>query len=135
MLCPSCQRPIESVTEAQCPHCGAKLMGRSSGVVKSSVILISAGGLDGVYRSVEEVPLALRGKLQKTTNGLNSATILIADRRGRTELARALRRIPRGTSENSRSGQFLTQAQYRWISWAVCFLALLLIYVVLTKTG
>ena len=35
-----------------------------------------------VYRSVEEVPDPLKRQLLRSTNGLNSATIVIADRRG-----------------------------------------------------
>jgi hypothetical protein len=47
-----------------------------------------------VYRSVEEVPARLRSQLVKSTNGTNSATILIADRRGRQEIARTMRSLP-----------------------------------------
>jgi hypothetical protein len=43
---------------------------------------------------VEEVPTRLRTKLLKSTNGANSATILIADRRGRREIAKAMRSLP-----------------------------------------
>ena len=39
---------------------------------------------------MEEVPPPLRRKLIETTNSANSATILIADKRGREELVRAL---------------------------------------------
>jgi hypothetical protein len=56
--------------------------------------LISAGGNEGIYRSVDEVPARLRTKLIKSTNGTNSATILIADRKGRKELAKAMRNLP-----------------------------------------
>jgi hypothetical protein len=38
----------------------------------------------------------LRRKLRETTSGLNSATILIADKRGREELVRALQTRPGG---------------------------------------
>jgi len=62
--------------------------------MKSSTILISAGETDAVYRSVKEVPPPLRRQLLKSTNGLNSATILIADRRGREEIARAIQNLP-----------------------------------------
>ena len=47
-----------------------------------------------MYRSVEEVPARLRSRLVKSTNGSNSATILIADRRGRQEIARTMRSLP-----------------------------------------
>ena len=77
-----------------CPHCGEPQPLSKSGVLKSSTILISAGDTDAVYRSVKEVPAQLRRKLLKSTNGLNSATILIADRKGREEIARAIRNLP-----------------------------------------
>ncbi len=59
-----------------------------------STVLISAAGGEGVYRSVDEVPASLRTRLLKSTNSSNSATILIADRRGRKEIARAMRKLP-----------------------------------------
>ncbi|MBV8812106.1 MAG: hypothetical protein JO033_25850 [Acidobacteriaceae bacterium] len=57
---------------------------------KSSTIFIATGEETRVYRSVEDVPPPLRRKLVESTRGLNSATILIADKRGREELVRAL---------------------------------------------
>lgn len=64
--------------------------------LKSSTIFISVGEKTSVYRSVDEVPPRLRKKLEQSTNGINSATILIADRRGRQEIARAIRGLPSG---------------------------------------
>lgn len=57
---------------------------------KCSTIFISVGGDTHVYHSLEEVPPELRERLVESTRGLNSATILIADRRGREEVLRAL---------------------------------------------
>jgi hypothetical protein len=57
---------------------------------RSSTIFIATGAKTHVYRSVEDVPPALRRRLVESTRGLNSATILIADKRGREELVRAL---------------------------------------------
>ena|SRR5947209_744467 len=57
---------------------------------RSSTIFIATGEETRVYRSVEDVPPPLRRKLVESTRGLNSATILIADKRGREELVRAL---------------------------------------------
>lgn len=91
MLCPSCKREFTLNRHAVCPHCGKQI---TAGVVKSSTILISAGGTQAVYRSVEDVPPALRDRLLETTNSLNSATIIIADRRGRKEIAKAIRNLP-----------------------------------------
>jgi len=59
--------------------------------LKSSTIFISVGDKTRVYRSVEDVPPPLRKKLEQSTNGIHSATILIADRRGREEILRAIR--------------------------------------------
>ena len=64
--------------------------------VKTSTIFISKGGKTQVYRSVNEVPPRLRKQLEESTNSFNSATILIADRRGREEILRALNGLPSG---------------------------------------
>src|SRR6266849_128114 len=64
--------------------------------VKTSTIFIAKGGRTQVYRSVEEVPQRLRKELEDSTNSFNSATILIADRRGREEILRALNGLPSG---------------------------------------
>src|SRR6266853_1437730 len=62
--------------------------------VKTSTIFIAKGGKTKVYRSVQEMPQRLRQELEQSTNGFNSATILIADRRGREEILRALQGMP-----------------------------------------
>jgi hypothetical protein len=64
--------------------------------VKTSTIFIAKGGKTHVYRSVSEVPPRLRKELEESTNSFNSATILIADRRGREEILRALNGLPSG---------------------------------------
>jgi hypothetical protein len=64
--------------------------------VKTSTIFIAKGGRTRVYRSVSEIPQRLRKELEQSTNGFNSATILIADRRGRQEILRALQGMPSG---------------------------------------
>ena len=90
MTCSRCKKKFEE-GQARCPHCGEP---SSGGLFQTSTVLISTGGADLVYRSVEEVPTRLRTKLLKSTNGANSATILIADRRGRREIAKAMRSLP-----------------------------------------
>ncbi len=62
--------------------------------LKSSTIFISVGNKTEVYRSVADVPPSLRKKLEQSTNGINSATILIADRKGKEEIVRAIRGLP-----------------------------------------
>jgi hypothetical protein len=61
---------------------------------RSSTIFIATSGETRVYRSVNEIPPALRRKLQDSTRSMNSATILIADKRGQQELVRALQGSP-----------------------------------------
>ena len=58
--------------------------------VKTSTIFIAKGGRTRVYRSVSEIPPQLRKDLEESTNSFNSATILIADRRGRQEIIKTL---------------------------------------------
>src|SRR6266849_6382606 len=62
--------------------------------VKTSTIFIAKGSRTRVYHSVNEVPPRLRKELEESTNSFNSATILIADRRGREEILRALNGLP-----------------------------------------
>jgi hypothetical protein len=57
---------------------------------RSSTIFIAMGHQTRVYRSVDDIPPGLRRRLVESTQGMNSATILIADKRGRAELVRAL---------------------------------------------
>jgi hypothetical protein len=90
--CNQCRKSFDPQLAA-CPHCGAPHTG-SSGLFQTSTVLISSGGADLVYGSVDEVPVPLRNKLLKSTNGQNSATILIADRRGRQEVAKAVHALP-----------------------------------------
>jgi len=64
--------------------------------IKTSTIFIAKGGKTQVFSSVNDVPPKLRKELEQSTNGFNSATILIADRRGREEIVRALSGLPSG---------------------------------------
>jgi len=92
MTCTRCRKKFADEA-ARCPHCG-ETNREGSGVIQTSIVLISAGGSDLIYRTVEEVPAGLRSKLIRSTNSANSATILIADRRGRKEVAKAMRTLP-----------------------------------------
>src|SRR3954454_2450472 len=92
MTCNYCRKAFEQ-DDSRCPHCGQPNASKS-GTFQTSTVLISASGADRVYRSVEEVPKRLRTRLLKSTNGANSSTILIAERRGRKEISRAMRKLP-----------------------------------------
>jgi len=94
MTCRRCKSPYDARRHAACPQCGEPRPKPRPVFLKTSSILIATASEKGVYRSLEDVPAALRGQLLKSTNGLNSATILIADRKGREEIARAVRRMP-----------------------------------------
>jgi hypothetical protein len=75
---------------------------------RTSTIFIATSDDTKVYRSVEDVPLPLRQKLLECTRGMNSATILIADKQGREELVRALQERPSALQclvDNMRSRQ------------------------------
>ena len=86
----------------KCPHCGKARPEGESGVFQTSAVLIAAQGTDVVYRSMDEVPRSWRTKLLQSTSSANSATILIADRRGREELARVMRSLPGAGSARQR---------------------------------
>jgi len=62
--------------------------------VKTSTIFVSEGKRTQVFRSLDEMPVDMRRRLEKTTSGMHAATILIADRRGRDEIARAMNGQP-----------------------------------------
>ena len=68
--------------------------GNSRLLGRFSLVLIGDGEDVQSFPSVDSVPQTLRRKLQQTTQGANSATILIADKRGRQELVRALEQHP-----------------------------------------
>lgn len=117
MICKRCRKKFAS-DEARCPHCGEPKPD-STGLFQTSTVLISAGGADLVYRSVEEVPARLRTQLLKSTNGANSATILIADQRGRKEIAKAMRKLPGPAQRrliHSILGSETSQIAMRWLT-------------------
>jgi hypothetical protein len=95
--------------------------------VKTSTIFIGKGSRTHVYRSVSEVPPRLRKQLEESTSSFNSRTILIADRRGREEIVRALHGMPSALrtrlatslAENeTASSQESTNQPAAWIAFA-----------------
>jgi hypothetical protein len=93
MKCGRCHREYHR-SERHCPHCDAP--NPAAGLFQTSAVIISERGAKRVYHSVEDVPARLRSRLRQSTNGENSATILIADQRGHTEISKALLASPRG---------------------------------------
>ena len=92
MNCTRCRKKYGQDV-SRCPHCGEPNP-EMSGVMQTSIVRISTASEDLIFRSVDEAPARLRGKLLRSINGSNSATILIADRRGRKQVAKALRALP-----------------------------------------
>ena len=144
MTCSRCRTPFED-SLGKCPQCGAENR-NVRGTYQTSTVLISGRGGERVFRSVEEVPAALRTKLLKSTNGANSATILIADRRGRREIAKAMRNMPgpvqkrwmqtlMATEAASTAMEWLTLARRRAILVAVVLLTVVVIALLFTKLG
>ena len=136
MTCSRCGKDFDEAA-ARCPHCGEPKAG-ASGLFQTSTVLISAGGADLVYRTVEEIPPGLRTRLLKSTSGGNSGTILIADRRGRKEIAKAMGKLPDaaprllvkailGGRNGSSLAQWLTPGRKRGIAAALALLALALV--------
>lgn len=86
--------------------------------VKTSTIFISVGGKTKVFRSVDEVPPKLRKRLEDSTSGLNAATILIADRKGREEIVKALRGQPSGLRTRQTKSEKRVIRPMDWKTWA-----------------
>jgi hypothetical protein len=114
MTCRNCRKKIEKAA-SHCPHCGQAAAARS-GTFQTSTVLISTLAEEHVFRTVDEVPPRLRTRLLKSTNGGNSATILIADRRGRTEIARALRKLPSPAQRRLRRSVLGSSAAPSWMT-------------------
>ena len=136
MTCRRCGKDFDE-EEARCPHCG-EANGSASGLFQTSTVLISTGGADLVYRSVEEIPRGLRTRLLKSTSGGNSGIILIADRRGREEIAKTVGKLPDaaprrlvkailGGRNGSSPAERLTPGRKRAIAAVLVLLALALV--------
>jgi hypothetical protein len=121
MTCGRCGNEFDEA-EARCPHCGEAQAG-AKGLFQTSTVLISSGGADLVYRTVEEVPPGLRTRLLKSTSGGNSGIILIADRRGRKEIAKVVGMLPGGRKR----AEWLTSGQKRGVAAVLVLLALALV--------
>ena len=144
MTCRRCRKKIDDF-ETRCPHCG-DVNEKAAGMFQTSTVLISASGTEQVYRSVDEVPAGLRTRLIKSTNGANSATILIADRRGRQQIAKAMRHVPgpsqrrwgnalMSTEAAATALEWLTPSRRRAIMIVIGLLTVTAVALVFTRTG
>jgi hypothetical protein len=124
MTCSRCGKEFDE-EETRCPRCGER-KADASGLFQTSTVLISSGGAELVYRTVEEIPPGLRTRLLKSTSGGNSGTILIADRRGRQEIAKAAGKLP-GSRNGSNPAEWLRPGWRRGIVAVVVLLALALV--------
>lgn len=61
---------------------------------KTSTIFVAIGEETNIYKSLHEMPPRVRRKLRESSRAWNSATIMIADRKGRDELVRAMQGQP-----------------------------------------
>jgi hypothetical protein len=62
--------------------------------IKRTTVYIAMGDRTQVFRSPDQIPTPLRKQLIQSTRGMNSATILIADRGGREEIRKILNGQP-----------------------------------------
>ena len=63
-------------------------------VVKTSAVRVSSARGDWVYRSLEDVPPALRSKITETLSGPNSETIIIANQEAYDRVFRDEEKVP-----------------------------------------
>ena len=131
IACSGCGREFQE-SAPRCPGCGERNPA-AAGLFQTSSVLISAGGSDRVYRSVDDVPAALRHRLLKSTNGRNARTILITDRKGRRMIDKALGKLPgpnrklhvlMAGRESPDPLAWLTRGRRKWIGAVVFLLAL-----------
>jgi hypothetical protein len=123
-----------------CPECGVTLVHNVSGMMKTSAVMIAAAGEQGFYRSVQDVPEALRRQLLVVTASENAGTIVIADKAGKEQLtqviarreaspvttapAMAARPAPQtGASFMGKSFSGQSFLGLKWIVWTGIFLA------------
>ncbi len=62
--------------------------------IKRTTVFIAIGDRTQVFRSPDDIPTPLKKQLAESTRGMNSATILIADRGGREEIRKILNGEP-----------------------------------------
>jgi len=133
MTCPRCQSEFADAGSV-CPECGIRLLRNVSGVMKTSAVMIAAGGEQGFYHSVQDVPEPLRTQLLETTTSSNSGIIIIADRAGKEQLTQVLARREAGegfhqsspVAEKPEIPGLPPAVRFPWLAWAGFLLVLVL---------
>jgi hypothetical protein len=100
--------------------------------MKTSTIVVSAGESTAVFRSLKEVPPALRRRLRRSVNGAHSGVILIADKRGREQLARAMRRLPESGKGSARPARVWGPRAQQGLAVLLIVCTVLLLWAVFT---
>jgi hypothetical protein len=132
MVCRRCGEKGAVDSAGFCEECAQREVALSSGVVKTSTIVVAAGEDTTVYRSVKEIPPELRRQLRRATNSVNSGTILIADKRGREQIARAMRKLPEASGDAEPSRVWSPRVQ-QGVAVALIVCTLILILLVVTN--
>jgi hypothetical protein len=87
MNCSRCHRAIPPGEPHFCAPADREVL------YKTSTVLITIGGSDRIYRSIDDAPEELREQMQKAALSCDSASIVIADRAGRDKIEDALNLI------------------------------------------
>jgi hypothetical protein len=64
---------------------------------KTSTIFVATGKRTRVFQSMDDVPRSLRKRMTDNLSGPNTRTLIVADRRGREYLLKALQRVTNGS--------------------------------------
>jgi hypothetical protein len=135
MTCPKCFAEFETAV-ATCPQCGVGLYHSVSGIVKTSIVMISTRGEESFYQSVQDVPEPLRRQLMESTRSDNSGTIVIADRAGKEQLTQVLARrdsmrekpadaeLPEMDELGGTHAGTSGLRRYSWLAWTAFLLVL-----------
>jgi len=138
MTCPRCHSEVKEA-ESACPECGIRLLRNVSGVMKTSAVLIAAGGERGFYRSVQEVPEPLRTQLIEITTSQNSGVIVIADKAGKEQLTQVLARreaaaeVAEVEPEPVEASPVPAALRVPWLAWAGFLIVLVLSAIIFAR--
>jgi hypothetical protein len=97
---------------------------------KTSTIFVATGKRTRVFQSIDDVPTGLRKRLSDNLSGPNTRTLIVADRRGREYLLKALQRVTSGPglhhpvaiqleAHHERFSQAWTTAKRYWLEIAL----------------